>query len=70
MGKILIYERPIKLKSLKEIEDKYDIFFIDLWGVIHNGLQLFESIENVLNRLKKKIKLFFLLLMLPEDPLL
>ena len=38
----------IKLKSLKEIEDKYDIFFIDLWGVIHNGLQLFESIENVL----------------------
>ena len=42
----------IKLKSLKEIEDKYDIFFIDLWGVIHNGLQLFESIENVLNRLK------------------
>ena len=60
----------IKLKSLKEIEDKYDIFFIDLWGVIHNGLQLFESIENVLNRLKKKIKLFFLLLMLPEDPLL
>ena len=69
-GKILIYERFIKLKSLKEIEDKYDIFFIDLWGVIHNGLQLFESIENVLNRLKKKIKLFFLLLMLPEDPLL
>ena len=60
---------PIKLKSLKEIEDKYDIFFIDLWGVIHNGLQLFESIKNVLNRLKKKIKLFFLLLMLPEDPL-
>ena len=34
----------IKLKSLKEIEDKYDVFFIDLWGVIHNGLKLFESI--------------------------
>ena len=49
----------IKLKSLKEIEDKYDIFFIDLWGVIHNGLQLFESIENVLNRLKKKNKVIF-----------
>ena len=60
----------IKLKSLKEIEDKYNIFFIDLWGVIHNGFKLFESVENVLNRLKKKIKLFFLLLMLPEDPLL
>ena len=57
---------PIKLKSLKEIEDKYDIFFIDLWGVIHNGLQLFESIENVLNRLKKKNKVIFFITNAPR----
>ena len=44
----------IKLTTLKEIEDKYNIFFIDLWGVIHNGLELFENVKNVLNRLKKK----------------
>ena len=56
----------IKLKSLKEIEDKYDIFFIDLWGVIHNGLQLFESIENVLNRLKKKNKVIFFITNAPR----
>ena len=57
---------PIKLKSLKEIEDKYDIFFIDLWGVIHNGLQLFESIEKVLNRLKKKNKVIFFITNAPR----
>ena len=57
---------PIKLKSLKEIEDKYDIFFIDLWGVIHNGVQLFESIENVLNRLKKKNKVIFFITNAPR----
>mgnify|MGYP001445824103 FL=1 len=56
----------IKLKSLKEIEDKYDIFFIDLWGVIHNGLQLFESIKNVLNRLKKKNKVIFFITNAPR----
>ena len=46
----------IKLKTLEDIEDKYNIFFIDLWGVIHNGLELFENVKSVLNRLKKKIK--------------
>ena len=57
---------PIKLKNLKEIEDKYDIFFIDLWGVIHNGLQLFESIENVLIRIKKKNKVIFFITNAPR----
>ena len=56
----------IKLKSLKEIEDKYDVFFIDLWGVIHNGLELFESINNVLNRLKKKNKVIFFITNAPR----
>ena len=44
----------IKLETLKEIEDKYNIFFIDLWGVIHNGLELFENVKTVLKDLKKK----------------
>ena len=44
----------IKLESLEEIEDKYNIFFIDLWGVVHNGLELFGNVKTVLKRLKKK----------------
>ena len=46
----------IKLETLEEIEDKYNIFFIDLWGVIHNGLELFGNVKTVLKRLKKKNK--------------
>ena len=47
----------IKLITLEEIEDKYNVFFIVLWGVIHNGLELFKNVKNVLNRLKKKNKI-------------
>ena len=56
----------IKLTTLKEIEDKYNIFFVDLWGVIHNGLELFENVKNVLNRLKKKNKLIFFITNAPR----
>ena len=43
-----------KLKTLEDIEDRYNIFFIDLWGVIHNGLELFKNVKTVLKRLKRK----------------
>ncbi len=39
------------------MQGKYDTFFIDLWGVVHNGVQLntgaIEVLEN-LNQLKKR----------------
>ena len=57
------------LKSLFEIADLYDIFFIDLWGVIHNGVAVFQNVIPVLENYKKKIKQFFLLLMLQDDHL-
>ena len=46
----------IKLETLEEIENKYNTFFIDLWGVIHNGVELFGNVKTVLKRLKKKKK--------------
>ena len=49
------------IKGLSEIYHKYDVFLIDLWGVIHNGKQLYsgaiEVLEN-LNRLNKRFVLF------------
>jgi HAD superfamily hydrolase (TIGR01459 family) len=48
------------IKGLNEIYHKYDVFFIDLWGVVHNGIQLnpgaIEVLEN-LNRLNKRFVL-------------
>ena len=40
--------------GLNEIYEKYDAFFIDLWGVIHDGVQLIQSANDVLHHLKKK----------------
>ncbi len=36
--------------GLADLKDHYDSFIVDLWGVIHDGYQLFP---NVLNALKK-----------------
>ena len=48
------------IKGLREVHSKYDAFFIDLWGVIHNGIQIYpgaiEVLEN-LNKLKKRFVL-------------
>ena len=30
----------VKINNLSEIRDFYDVFLIDLWGVIHNGIVL------------------------------
>ncbi len=55
-----------KLTTLKDVEDNYDIFLIDLWGVIHNGLELFENVKSVLARLKKKNKIIFFITNAPR----
>ena len=50
----------IELKKLSEIQSHYDCFFIDLWGVIHNGISLFADVKETLKKLKKnKKKVFF-----------
>ena len=34
---------PEELKKFKNISNVYDVYFIDLWGVIHNGINLFDN---------------------------
>ena len=49
---------PIIIKSISEIESKFDNFIIDQWGVIHNGKIAYKyalkCIEK-LNSMKKNI---------------
>ena len=49
------------IKGLSQIESKYDTFFIDLWGVIHNGIALFPEAINVLKNLTELNKRFVLI---------
>ena len=49
------------IRGLSEVQSKYDAFFIDLWGVIHNGVQLYPNAVNVLENLNKLNKRFVLI---------
>ena len=43
-------------KGLRSIAAEYDLFFIDIWGVLHNGLNLFQNSVEVLEKLEKNKK--------------
>ena len=47
-----------KISSLKELSNKYDAFFFDQWGVVHDGKKIFQEAELIfkyLQNLNKKI---------------
>ena len=52
--------------GLQSIADNYDLFYIDLWGVVHNGINLHEQAIIVLNELLKKKKMLVLLTNAPR----
>jgi len=53
--------KPQKIQGLKEISNKYDVYFIDLWGVMHNGVECYPEAINVLEKLKKNNKKIILI---------
>jgi len=53
-------------EGLKSIVDNYDIFYIDLWGVIHNGIKLHDGAIFTLNKLLEINKDFILLTNAPR----
>ncbi len=36
--------------GLSSIVDEFDLFFIDIWGVVHNGIKLNLDAINVLEK--------------------
>ncbi len=58
--------KNLDLNGLQSIADNYDLFYIDLWGVIHNGINLHEKAITVLNELLKNNKMFVLLTNAPR----
>ena len=45
-----------KLNHLSEIYKSYDCFVIDLWGVMHDGIKLYNEAVNVVENLTKENK--------------
>ena len=48
------------------IVDKYQLFYIDLWGVIHNGISLHKEAIRVLKEISRKGKDYILLTNAPR----
>ena len=52
--------------GLSSIVDDYQLFYIDLWGVVHNGVSLHEKAINTLKEITKKDKEYVLLTNAPR----
>tara|TARA_B110000114_G_scaffold7165_1_gene7244 strand:+ start:49 stop:213 length:165 start_codon:yes stop_codon:yes gene_type:complete len=42
--------------GLSSIVESYDIFYIDLWGVVHNGINLHKNAIETLEEITKAKK--------------
>ena len=58
--------------GLQLVAKNYDLFFIDLWGVVHNGIKLFDNSIDVIENLTKEGKEVVLLTNAPRpnDPVI
>ena len=47
-------KKSIRINNFSEVYEKYDSVICDIWGVIHNGQELFSSSVDCLHDLKNK----------------
>ena len=69
LGYIWKMSKNLEESGLKSIVSKYDLFFIDIWGVVHNGIKLYENAVKVLEELSNNKKKFILLTNAPRPNL-
>ena len=53
-------------QGLSSIADNYQLFYVDLWGVVHNGIKLHDEAINALKQITKKNKDYVLLTNAPR----
>ena len=53
-------------EGLRSIVDDYELFYVDLWGVVHNGVSLHSEAIKTLKEIKKKNKDYILLTNAPR----
>lgn len=64
--KIEAYEMEDKkttkfVSGISELINEYDVFIVDIWGVLHDGVKPYENVKKCLDNIQKsKIKIIFL----------
>ena len=53
-------------EGLRSIAHKYELFYVDIWGVVHNGINIYENAIIALNEMLKLKKDFVLLTNAPR----
>ncbi len=53
-------------EGLSSIADNYELFYVDLWGVVHNGVSLHYEAIKTLKEINKKGKDYILLTNAPR----
>ena len=53
-------------EGFRSVFKNYDLFFIDLWGVMHNGIELYKEAVNVLTKISEAKKDYILLTNAPR----
>ena len=49
-------------QGLRSVFYNYELFFIDLWGVVHNGIELHKNAINTLSKITEAKKIIYFLL--------
>ena len=61
-----IMTKNLDNEGLRSIVKDYDIFYIDLWGVVHNGIKLHKKAIEALEEISKIKKNYVLLTNAPR----
>src|SRR6056300_1248741 len=63
---MILMTKNLDREGLRSIVENYDLFYIDLWGVVHNGIKLHQEAIKALNELELKGKEYVLLTNAPR----
>ena len=58
--------KNLDAEGFRSVFDNYDLFFIDLWGVVHNGIELHENAIYTLSKITEAKKNYILLTNAPR----
>ena len=58
--------KNLDIEGLSSIVDNYQLFYVDLWGVVHNGVSLHPEAIIALKEITKKKKDYILLTNAPR----
>ena len=58
--------KNLDIEGLSSIVDSYQLFYVDLWGVVHNGVSLHDKAIKALKEITKKGKDYVLLTNAPR----